>query len=351
MARIGKKLSENTTATTRRTRSTAPALLTRRVALAGTGAVALAAIGSKAAAATGRAGKSGAIAAPPLDTSHATRELADLVENMFRQKQARSLEGFMSYFSRRQLTYVDAIWGGDFRGWSTLNAQMADVMLNWPSTVRAYPTKVIGDTRSAMFFFYDSAEMFGHEIRAMAPLDFQDGKIVRQVDYWDGRHFTIEATKNFRLPPEQFPTEFGEVVTGENASPVVRGVATALADAFASADAAAAAELFSFDATFEDLTLKSRLVGRPAIGGFLERASGLLPYGRGSTLRHVVGSAQGGGYEWSNPDNPGGPLVNNGTIALELDREARISGLTALWDGALISDAALGELLTTTVEH
>ncbi|MFB4301845.1 hypothetical protein [Actinomadura sp. NTSP31] len=331
--------------------SSAPSLLTRRAALAGAGAVTLAAVGGSAVAAAADASGPVGGADPALDASHATRKVADLVVKMFQAKAARDLDGFLSYFSKRRLTYVDPIWGGQWRTWDELYAAIGAIMPGWGPNADAYPIKIIGDSRSAMLLFYDSPELFGHEIRSMAPLDFQGGKVIRQVDYWDGRHFTIQATKDFRLPPEQFPREFGERATGENASPVVRRVATALSEAFVAGNAAAAADLFAFDGSFEDLTLKSRLVGRRAIADFLKRGLRLLPYGPGSSLRHVVGSAQGGGYEWSNPNNPGGVLVNNGAVALELDRHARITALTALWDGALVGDAALGAMLTATIEH
>jgi hypothetical protein len=58
-----------------------------------------------------------------------------------------------------------------------------------------------------------------------------------------------------------------------------------------SCDAAAASALFTTDATFEDLTLHTTMVGQQAIGGVLDRAAALLPYGPGTSVRHVVGTA------------------------------------------------------------
>ncbi|WP_051845364.1 hypothetical protein [Streptomyces sp. NRRL S-813] len=344
-----KKLSNEIPATS--TASAAPSMLSRRAALTGAAAVTLAAVGGSAVAAAADAPRPTGGANPPLDASHATREVTDLVVKMFQAKAAGDVDGFMSYFSKPRMTYTDAIIGGQWRNWDELYAVLAPMMPEWGPTARAYPTKVIGDSRSAMFLFCNSPELFGHEIRTMAPLDFRDGKIIRQVDYWDGRHFGVQAIEDLRRPAEEYPHEFSEGVVGENASPVVRGVAAALSEAFVSGNAAAAADLFTLDASFEDLTLRSRFVGRQAIAGFLERGLRLLPYGPGSSLRHAVGSAQGGGYEWYNPTNPGGPLVNNGAIALELDRNARITGLTALWDGALISDAVMTTLLAATIER
>jgi ketosteroid isomerase-like protein len=176
---------------------------------------------------------------------------------------------------------------------------------------------------------------------------FRDGRIDRQVDYWDGWHFTIAATQQLRGLTAQFPTEFGEDEVPEQASAVLQQVTAALSGALAAGDSAAAAALFASDATFEDLTLHTTMVGQQAIGGFLDRAAALLPYGRGTSVRHVVGTAQGGGYGWKNP----GATVPNGIIALELDTQARISGLATVWDGSLVTDPALTTTLQATIEH
>jgi len=110
---------------------------------------------------------------------------------------------------------------------------------------------------------------------------------------------------------------------------------------------AAASALFITDATFEDLTSHTTVVGQPAIQGFLNRSCRLLPYGLGTAIRHIVGSAQGGGYERRKQ----GALVDHGVIALELDEHAIISGLTTVWDGLLVDDATITTLLAATIER
>src|SRR5882757_9675003 len=71
--------------------------------------------------------------------------------------------------------------------WSSLKAVFAQFMPTWPPAIRSFPTKIIGDDRSAMVVFVDSPEMFGHELRVIAPIDLRGREIVREVDYWDGR--------------------------------------------------------------------------------------------------------------------------------------------------------------------
>jgi hypothetical protein len=142
-----------------------------------------------------------------------------------------------------------------------------------------------------MVVFFDSPEMFGHELRIVAPIDLRGREIVREVDYWDGRHFGIAATQAIRTPPGQFVTDFGEGTVGEQSPAALRTVAGALANALAVGDAAAASALFTMDATFEDLTSHTTVVGQPAIQGLLNRSRPLLPYGLGTSIRRIVGSA------------------------------------------------------------
>jgi hypothetical protein len=289
-----------------------------------------------------------ALATPTL-ASAATEdtEVVALVTAVFWDKTSRNVDRFAAHFSQTNLTYTDATIGAQFPNWAALRAAFAQLMPTWPATSRSYPTKILGDARSAMVFFTDSPELFGHEIRVIAPIDFADDKVIREVDYWDGRHFGIAATEALRTPPGNFPTEFGEGKVGERSSVTLRGVASALVNALSTGDTAAAAALFTTDAAFDDLTLHTSIIGQSAIGGFLDRARALLPYGLGTAIRHTVGSARGGGYEWLNK----GAQVDHGVVALELDDQARITRLTTVWDGSLVDNATLGALLATTLEQ
>ena len=38
----------------------------------------------------------------------------------------------------------------------------------------------------------------------------QDGKVIRWIDYWDGRHFGAELAAKMRTPADKFPTNFKE---------------------------------------------------------------------------------------------------------------------------------------------
>ena len=92
----------------------------------------------------------------------------------------------------------------------------------------------------------------------------------------------------------------------------------------------------------EDMTLRNRLLGRIETSAYLARALATVPYGRGSTLRHVVGGTTGGGFEWTAPNG----LV--GITAIELDTEGLVSRITSVYDGRQVPRDRKAELLSKT---
>lgn len=282
-----------------------------------------------------------------IDVSHATPDLVHLLTGYFAAKSAHNPVGTMSYFSQTKLTYIDAVLGWIYTSWQDLDALFTKVMPTWPPSGQSYPVRILGDTTSALVFFTDTPELFGNEIRAIGSVNFEQGKIVREVDYWDGRHFGINNTANLRTPANQFPQDFKESTVGETASPTMRSVVANLAQAFTTNNATAAAQLFTADAVFEDMTLHAQIIGQLAITGYLQRALPQLPYGYQSAIRHVVGSAIGGGYEWTSSLG----AVPRGAIGLELNQQGQITRLTAAWDGSLLDDSAFNQQLSLTIEH
>ena len=280
---------------------------------------------------------------PPQDVTHATPLLVQRVNSLFRDKTARDVDGFMSHFSQNPLYYTDATLGWYVPSWAALQAIFAQYMPAWPATARSYATRIIGDENSAIVEFVDSPELFGHEIRAIAAVDFRDGLIVREVDYWDGRHFGINAVNALRTPDAQFPTTYGEQYIAERSSPALRRVLDRLRAALAVGDTTG---LFAEDAIFEDLALHTEFVGTLAIDAYVSRAYSRLPYGLGTTVRRTLGSSHAGGYEWIG----NGFVGSHGIIAVELDAADRITRFTATWDASRLDNAALSILLTDTLE-
>lgn len=284
-----------------------------------------------------------------IDDSHATAEVTVLVRSYLAHKSAADPDGTMAFFSRSPLTYIDAVLGWSWYDWDSLRSALGRFMPAWPSGSKSYPTRILGDSTGAIVFFTDTAGMFGpSEIRAAGVIDFGARKITRQIDYWDGRHFGISDTAKLRVPSAEFPDDFRESTVGEAAAPAMKAVSRKLARALREGDGADAAELFAPGAVFEDLPAHVEIVGPRSIGSYLTGSASLLPYTGGSvTVRHVVGSAVGGGYEWSASDG----AVPRGVIALGLDSWSRITRLTAMWDGSQVDDSTLISLAQKAIER
>jgi hypothetical protein len=334
---------------------TARRTLLRGAVLGGTGiaAASLLASASASAADAGDGDGDGGLVFPGvdvvIDSSHATREVAVLIRRYLARKSAHDLDGWMSFFSRDLITYIDAVVGAGFYSWDSLRDSLSQFMPSWPSDGKSYPTRILGNATSAIVFFTDTAGLFGpSEIRAVGVVNFHDRKITRQIDYWDGRHFGVANTAALAAFYPGSPTDFGESTVGETAAPAMKHVVHKLAQALRHGDGDGAAELFAPGAVFEDMPAHVQIVGPRSIGTYLTDAVSLLPYaGGGTAVRHVLGSAVGGGYEWTASNS----AVPRGVTALELDRWGRITRLTAMWDASLVDDPTLVSLARTAIER
>ncbi|MFI8182409.1 nuclear transport factor 2 family protein [Actinacidiphila glaucinigra] len=219
----------------------------------------------------------------------------------------------------------------------------ASLMPTWPKSAMAYPTRIIGDDRSAAVFFTDSPELFGRELRCMGTVNFHDRKVVRWVDHWDGRSLTVKGVADMWVPIETFPTDFGESTVGETATPRLRAVVRQLASALASGDTARVVSLLDPDVVVEDMALHTRAVGVGRVQAYFSRTLPALPYGRDVSVRHVVGSSQGGAFEWI-----GKTPLPLGATALTLGHDGLITEMSSTWDSALWTDQAIGEAQAAT---
>ena len=61
---------------------------------------------------------------------------------------------------------------------------------------------------------------------------------------------------------------------------------------------------------------------------------------------HVVGSDQGGGFEWTND----GSSVKRGVVAIDLNSAGQIVRLDTTWDNSIMSDAELQALVLQSIE-
>lgn len=272
------------------------------------------------------------------DTSRASPEVVTFFTSFFSAKSRHDVATTMAHFAPAMATYTDATLGMGLDGFDAVEATFEAYMPNWGEGL-SYPTRILGEITdgegSALVAFTDTPELFGDEIRILGAVDVRDGRIVRWVDYWDSSGFDTEAYEGLRAPAGQFPADFMEATVGQVASPGIVAASEALQQAFAAGDVEAAAALFSYDAVYEDMSLRTQVVGQAAIERYLERALAAAPFGAGSSLRHVVGGDLGGGVEWRAAPDQGVPF---GVTALELDADGWITRATVAYDGRLLSE-------------
>ena len=277
------------------------------------------------------------------DVSHASTAVAERFRGFFTAKSRHQPAALMTYFAKDKVLYIDAASGGIWPNWDSLNKIFTTYMPKWPPAGLSYPTRILGDAHSALVAFTDTPELFGKELRILGAVSFDaDGKIVRWMDYWDGR-----SSQRVTAPLKPtYPTDFHDDVG--NAGGKIADIAKRLDSAFAAGDAKTAAALFSYDAVYEDMALHAQILGRLAIERYLARALGAVPYGKGAALAHVVGGDQGGGYEWR---AAAAFPIRRGNTALELDADGKIARLTAVYDSGLLPDAQYHAMVDLSAEH
>jgi hypothetical protein len=268
--------------------------------------------------------------------------LAGRLNTFFETKTACDLEGTMSYFAPDMASYIDATLGWDFDSYQALQEVFAQYMPNWGPPARSYATKILPGETSALIHMVDTPELFGGELRILAAVDFADGKIVRWVDYWDSSTFDDDLYAQFRTPADSFPTDLKDGQVPSRAAPELVDAATALQQAFGAADGSAAHGLLHTDVVLVDMALRTQVIGRIEILAYLDRVLDQVPYGASSELRHVVGGAGGGGFEWTAADG----LV--GITALEQDADGLVTRITSVYDSRRLEPARKAALITRT---
>ena len=276
------------------------------------------------------------------DTSHCTPEVAAILRGVFTAKSEHDAASFVSYFSTANTVYMDACLGVTLSGWAAVNDFFTPFFASAPAAAIAYPLRIVGDARSAAIEFVDTPALFDFEIRALSSVTFDGNrKIIRWVDYWDGR-----SSIKQNIITSDYPADFRD--SEQNADPAAAQAAQALQAAFAVGDAAAAVALMSYDVVHEDMAAHTRVRSQEQAQRYYTRALGELPYGPGAALVHADGGRQGGGYEWSAA--PAAAPMRRGHTCLELDQAGKISRLTAIYDSSLLSYAAYQSLAGLAAE-
>ena len=272
-------------------------------------------------------------------TSHASPQAVKFFHDYFTAKSTDNADALLEFFNPNQGEYYDATLGlAIAASRSELLTNLKAIAQGWAKTApndRSYPLRILGDTMGgALVYFVDTPGLFGAEIRSISSFDFLDGTVRRQLDNWDGRGNIVKSSLG---GDAQYPYNLGLAGVKEKAAVEMKRAAYRLNNALSAGNATAAAVLFSYDAVFEDLTLRARVEGQIAISSYLQRSLHGLPYGPGTEVSHVLGSARGGGYEW----RPSGNNVRYGITGLELDCSGNITRFTAVWDGSRLNQTAI----------
>jgi len=326
-------------ATSRRTMLRAGAAAGAAAALSAAGVMAA----GTASASIASASTGGSLPYPDItDTSHASPRAAEIFRGFFSAKSRHDPDKLMTYFSRTNAYYIDASSGNVWPDWQSLSDVFHAFLPSAPPDALSYPLRIVGDEHSALVEFEDTPQLFGKELRILGSVTFDHhGKIIRWIDYWDGR----SSVRPTSIGPT-YPTDFrdGEV----NASRLVQHAAQQLQAAFAAGDSATAVSLMSFDAVFEDSAAHTRVRGQLQVQRYLSRALGQTPYGPGAAVAHVEGSNRGGGYEWTAA--PVAAPMRRGYTGIELDESGKISRVTVMYNSGLLSYSAYQALVGLAAE-
>jgi hypothetical protein len=162
------------------------------------------------------------------DTSHCTPRAAEIFRGFYTARSEHNAAKLMSYFSKANAYYIDASAGMTWPNWGALSSFFSAFFAsNPPLDAISYPLRIVGDERSALVEFEDVPQLFGKELRILGSVTFdRNQKIIRWIDYWDGRSALIQNTIG-----AAYPTDFRD--TEQNAAPEVIAVARALQAAFA----------------------------------------------------------------------------------------------------------------------
>ncbi len=268
--------------------------------------------------------------------------LASTLERFFATKTSCDVDGTMSYFSPDLASYIDATLGWDLDGYDTLRNVFSQYMPNWRPPARSYATKILSNDLSALVRMVDTPELFGGELRILAAIDFADGKIVRWVDYWDSSAFDSDLYAQFRTPADAFPTDLKDSEVPTRAAPDLVDICTALQRAFAAGDTTAVHDLLHSDVVLVDMALRTQVIGRIETVAYLDRVLDRVPYGRSSSLRHVVGGEGGGGFEWTSGDGLAG------ITEVEHDAEGLVTGIRSVYDSRQLGPDRKAALVSAT---
>ena len=184
-------------------------------------------------------------------------------------------------------------------------------------------------------------ELFGGELRVLAAIDLDDGRIVRWVDYWDASAYDPALYAQFRTPEELFPRDLREV-RDVAAAPELVAAATELQAAFAATGTPRLPRRsLHTDVVLVDMALRAHVIGAieaAALPGPRARRRAVRP--RRARCATSSAAAHGGGFEWTSAS--GGVA---GLTAIELDADGLITSITSVYDSRQLAPTVKAALV------
>lgn len=162
-------------------------------------------------------------------------------------------------------------------------------------------------------------------------------KNTRWVDYWDSRQDGLSLAATPRVSVESFPRSFGEESTPNPADPGMNAVVERLIDKLSRSDATGTAASFRVGSVLDDMSTRTAVHGRAAIGRCPTRVIARLPYGTRVSFRQVLGSGTAGGLEWINSGND----AKRGIRGVRLDADGAVAEIRSMWGGSPVDDETL----------
>lgn len=277
------------------------------------------------------------------DTSNTTPRVARVVREYFEAKSAHDAKRLATFYSNPDAFFMDAAFGFGAPDFASINGFFTQLFAaGLPPEAITYELRVVGDESGVVVEFIDTPEWFGFELRVLSSITFDNRlKILRAVDYWDGRTSQYPNT----IGPG-YATDFKD--DRQRAGASIVAASQALQNALGAGDAGAAASLMTYDVILEDMPGRTYLRGRTVVERYLSRALNIVPYGSGATVAYVTGGRLGGGYEWH--ASPSAAPLRRGLTCLELDRAGMISRITTMYDSSVLSDSRYRSIVAVAGE-
>jgi hypothetical protein len=271
----------------------------------------------------------------------ADREFASWAEQYFAAKAGHDLDTLTGLFDPG-IDYEDAVLCRRTHGADRMRSTYQQIFAQAPDSAGSSLAWSAGGERGGAVQFRNDAGLFGAPMRVAAVIELDQGRVVRQRDYWDGRSIPDRTLAGLRaaypchLPPADLP-----VGQRRPRDPALG----AAADRFRSAvDAGAGiAPCLAADAVLADLACDLEISGRSAIAQFLTDWAAALPYGPGARETTVVGDDRGGGWEWA-ATGEYRASVGAGLTAVRLDDAGLIERLVVAWDASRLTGRAAARL-------